>query len=83
MARVPLRVGLVGCGHNGLAHGDCYQQHPRTALVAVCDLNEERRQAAAARFGGISAYARAADMLEQADLDLVTVNTPDPFHADP
>ncbi|MBI2303051.1 MAG: Gfo/Idh/MocA family oxidoreductase [Armatimonadetes bacterium] len=77
-----LRAGLVGCGHNGLAHARCYQRDARTELAAVCDLNEERRNRAAADLGA-TAYPTVAAMLEAADLDIVTVNTSDPFHVEP
>lgn len=78
----PLRVGLVGCGHNGLAHARCYHRDPRTQVVAVCDLDEARRASAAAEFGAL-AFATVEDMLDRADLDLVTINTGDPFHCTP
>ncbi len=77
-----LRVGLVGCGHNGLAHARCYARDERSELVAVCDLNQARREQAAAELR-VEGYARVEAMLARAELDLVCVNTGDPFHVEP
>lgn len=77
----PLRVGLVGCGHNGLAHAQCYAADPGTDLIGVCDLNDVRRQEAAQKFG-VTGYSRVDDLLA-ADLDLLLVCTGDPFHVEP
>ncbi len=77
-----LRVGLVGCGHNGLAHADCWRRHDDAELVAVCDLLASRREGAAHRFG-VPGYERVEDLLAAESLDVVCVNTPDPFHVEP
>ncbi|MDI3289284.1 Gfo/Idh/MocA family oxidoreductase [Polyangium sp. 15x6] len=80
----PLRVGIVGCGRNGLAHAECYRRDDRTVLAAVCDTNEAHREEALARLGHEPAgYARIEDMLARASLDIVSVNTDDARHAAP
>ena len=46
-----LKVGVVGVGNIGTIHAEIYKNHPKTELVAVCDIIKERADAAAARFG--------------------------------
>lgn len=76
-----LRVGVVGLGGNGRAFAELYARHPKATLAAVCDLNPERvRQVAEAlavpgRFTDDAIYA--------ADLDLISIHTPDPLHVAP
>jgi predicted dehydrogenase len=75
-----IRVGVIGLGHNGLAWCDGYSKHPECELVAVCDRDAKRTEAAVGHFGvkGFTDY----DILEQ-PLDLVSVHTPDHLHAEP
>lgn len=76
-----LGVGVIGLGHNGLAFCDIYANHRRARLVAVCDRDPERREAAAAKFG-VKAYAHY-DILADPTVDLVSIHTSDPHHAEP
>ena len=46
-----LRLGLIGCGGRAGAHMHSFEQMADVAVVAVADPVEERRQAAAKRFG--------------------------------
>jgi len=58
------RVAQVGCGHRGKHHIDGFLRNPdRFELVAVCDINRERLEAAAAQFGIAKTYADAETML--------------------
>ena len=74
-----LKLGAVGCG--GLPSGVLF---PALALVneldlvAVCDLNIDRANAAAQRWGAQSAYADYLEMYDKEDLDCVMVAAP-PF----
>ncbi len=38
------RVAILGCRGRGTAAGRAYHQHPRTEVVALCDLLPERLQ---------------------------------------
>ena len=74
-----LKLGAVGCG--GLPSGVLF---PALALVdeldlaAVCDLNLDRANAAARRWGAQNAYADYLEMYDKEDLDCVMVAAP-PF----
>jgi predicted dehydrogenase len=77
-----VRVGLVGCGNIGLrAHLRTCLQLPETEVVAVCDIVEERAQEAAGQ-SGARPYTDYRQLLEQKDLDMVIVATPNDLHAE-
>ncbi|MEW6358513.1 MAG: Gfo/Idh/MocA family oxidoreductase [Planctomycetota bacterium] len=78
-----VRVGVVGCGHNGQAFMKCYKECHLSALAAICDLSEERLKVAGDQFSVARRYTNIDEMLEKEDLDCVSVNTSDPFHRDP
>ena len=71
-----LRTGIIGCGKVGDFHAKAYE------FAAVCDANLERAQAFAARYG-VKAYTDVAEMCRDAKLDVVSVCTPHPLHANP
>ena len=50
-------------------------------IVAICDVDEERLAKAAEKFPQATKYTDWRKLLEQADLDAVTVSTPDHMHA--
>jgi predicted dehydrogenase len=69
-----LRVGLVGMRGIGNTHAQAHTQDPLSNLVAVCDVVEERADAAAEKYG-VPAYYSLTDMLRNEDLDIVDVTT--------
>jgi UDP-N-acetyl-2-amino-2-deoxyglucuronate dehydrogenase len=83
----PLRVALVGCGTIAAVHLDAILEAAATGtdggveLVGVCDVDEERRAAAAVR-GNCPAFADLTAMLDAAAPDVVHVCTPHHRHAD-
>ncbi|HHY98331.1 MAG TPA: Gfo/Idh/MocA family oxidoreductase [Firmicutes bacterium] len=76
-----LRVGVIGLGHNGLAFCRAYASLPDTELVAVCDRDEQRAEAAQREFG-VKAYYDYA-ILERDDIDIISIHTPDHLHREP
>lgn len=76
-----LRAGVIGAGSVArTAHFPTYADHPETELVAVADLDEQTRAAAVEEFDIASEYERGEAMLEEADLDLVSICTPAGTH---
>jgi predicted dehydrogenase len=69
-----MRVGLIGCGVQGMVHLDAYDKLDDVEVVAVCDLDPARRQAASARTAG-AAFASHRELLDAGELDLVSVCT--------
>ena len=81
-----LRVGVVGLGGNGRAFVKGYELSHRAELVALCDFNPERIEAAKAQAEldhPVGEYTNLDEMLEKERLDVLSVHTPDPLHAEP
>ena len=55
-------VAIVGMGNIGNVHAGCYQKDPLAKIVAVCDLIQERADAASARYG-VPAFYSVNDLL--------------------
>lgn len=54
---MPLRVAIVGMGGIGNTHAGVYQKRPDCQIVAVCDINRERADRAAERYGCPAFYS--------------------------
>ena len=77
-----IRVGLIGCGNIGMgAHLPAYAHIPGAELVAVCDIIEERVQAAV-ECSGATAYVNYRRLLEREDIDMVDICLPSDLHAE-
>lgn len=91
-------VGLTGIGARrppagsaglrrpmGRSHVSCYVEHPRTDLVAACDLRAEARdefRETWPELTGAAVHADFGEMLAAARPDIVSVVTGDHVHAD-
>ncbi|HET7560494.1 MAG TPA: Gfo/Idh/MocA family oxidoreductase [Limnochordia bacterium] len=74
------RVGIVGCRARGTAAALAYTAHPRTEVVALCDLLPERLAALGEQIG-VSAHFHDLDqMIERARPDIVVIATGTEFH---
>ena len=70
-----IKVGVVGLGGIGRTHARCYTSDPLAELLAVCDINRERADQAAAEFG-VKAYYSIKELVEsEPDLEAVSVCT--------
>ncbi|HEY5629299.1 MAG TPA: Gfo/Idh/MocA family oxidoreductase [Candidatus Limnocylindrales bacterium] len=76
-----LRTGLIGCGKVGYTHALALAALPGSAFTAVCGRDAERTRAFAERFG-VRAYLDTREMMAAEQLDMVSVCTPHPLHAD-
>ena len=68
------RVGVIGLGGIGNKHADIYAANPGAELVAVCDVDHDRTDAAAARLG-VPGFTSVSDMLAGTELTMVSVAT--------
>jgi predicted dehydrogenase len=79
-----LRAGLVGCGSVSqrgiLPHLTQPDARERLQLVAVTDTDHERARQSAEHFGVPAHFTSITDMLAGADLDIVLIATPIPYH---
>ncbi len=77
-----LRIGIVAAGIMGEMHAKIYSRHPACQLVAVADHNLDRAKALAGKFGIPGVFASYEEMLAKAEVDVVSVCTPDFAHAE-
>ena len=74
-----VRIGVVGAGGMAAYHIPGFRAGG-AEVVALADVNLPAAQAAAERFGIGKVYADVGEMLARADLDAVSVITPNKFH---
>lgn len=74
------RVAIVGCRARGPKSGKAYHAHPRTEVVAVCDLVPELREALGAELGDARRYEDMDRMIEETRPDIVVVATGTEYH---
>jgi predicted dehydrogenase len=85
-----LRAGIIGTARVGSwyddllaetpelipsSHAGCYAAHPRTELVAGCDLDPERLARFGERWGVRALYTDFREMLAREALDIVSITT--------
>lgn len=77
-----MKIGVIGTGILGSRHARVWHELPDTELVAVCDLDATRAQNIAQQYNA-RAFADYNAMLAEAELDAVSVATPDHLHRAP
>jgi len=75
-----IRVGLLAYGAIGHEHNQAVQNTVGLELVAVCDTNPQRVEAALQLAPGATAFGDANEMLDSGLLDLVVISTPPNSH---
>jgi len=78
----PIKVGIVGLGHNGMAHARAHQALGQSEIVALCDRNEKRLEAAGRELGVTALYADER-FFSHPGMEAVSINTSDNAHLDP
>lgn len=76
-----VRYGVIGCGGVSGKHYKPAQANPRLSVRAVCDLDEERARQVGKELS-VEWYLDAREMIEQEDLELVSIATPPHTHRD-
>lgn len=77
-----IKVGLVGYGFMGHMHAQCYKASGDAQVVAVADVEADKRTEAIEKLG-CEVYSSVEEMLASADVDLVDVCTPTYLHEGP
>ena len=76
-----LSIGVIGCGGISRGHRGWAKNNSATELVAVCDVDTERRESAREQAGeDCTAYTDYREVLDRDDIDAVFVLTPDHWH---
>lgn len=74
-----LKVAIIGCGRISVMHFVSILSIEDTELVACCDIDEEKAEAAAKEYG-VRAYTSYEEMLECEELDAVHLCLPHYLH---
>src|SRR5262245_22572973 len=83
MAKAPdkkVNVAIIGLGF-GAEFIPIYQNHPNADMYAICQRNEQRLNKVGDEFGIGTRYASYDDVLADAKVDFVHINSPIPDHA--
>lgn len=75
------QVNIACCGVGGKGYSDMVETSAGHNIVAICDLDAGNLARAAQQFPKAKTYRDWRQMLEQTDIDAVTVSTPDHMHA--
>src|SRR4029434_2309705 len=76
-----LRCGVIGTGAIGLDHLLSLSSFPRAAAVAIAETHAQRAREASDRFKIPRSYNDYHELLEQPDIDAVTIALPNHLHA--
>jgi len=79
--REKLRCAVIGAGGIGLDHLNSLASFPRAVTVAIAETSPQRAAEAAHRFKIDRTYADYRELLEQPDIDAVTIALPNYLHA--
>ena len=80
-----IRVGLIGCNGMGFSNLSAFMSLPDVEVAALCDVDErvlERREAELLKAGRKkpTRYRDYRKLLDQQDIDMVIIGTPDHWH---
>ena len=85
----PLNVGLIGCGFMGRTHSNAYRKvgnffdlERQPVLKAICDCDEGKAKAFAAKWGYESVETDWQKLIARADIDLIDICTPNFTHCE-
>src|SRR5437867_962563 len=76
-----LRCAVIGAGAVGLEHLHSLIGCPRAVAVAIAETHPQRAREASDRFKIPRSYVDFRELLEQPDIDAVTVAVPNHLHA--
>jgi predicted dehydrogenase len=78
---LPVKTGLVGCGGiTQVIHLPTLKKHPDVKLQALCDLDTPKANVLAEKFNIPNIYEDITDMLNQEELDVLFILTPNNLH---
>ncbi len=78
-----IRCGVIGLGWFGEHHVDALQQLPQAEVVAVCTRRPDRVKEVAEKYGVPKTYTNYQDLLDDKEIDMVTVVTHVADHVQP
>ncbi|MCG8498886.1 MAG: Gfo/Idh/MocA family oxidoreductase [Firmicutes bacterium] len=76
-----IKAGIVGAGIWGETHATILNEHPLCEVVAICDLDKQKAEAAASKFNIKNVYSDYNELVK-CNCDMVSIVTPDFLHGD-
>jgi UDP-N-acetyl-2-amino-2-deoxyglucuronate dehydrogenase len=76
-----LKFGIIGCGRIAQRHAEHIKNTPGCELVATCDNISDKASELANKYNVLS-YETISEFLENKDIDVVSVCTPNGLHAE-
>jgi predicted dehydrogenase len=78
---LPLRVGVIGIGFGQHVHVPAFRADPRVRVEAICATSTARARAVADRLSIPRAYGDWHALVDDPELDVITVSVPPPAQA--
>jgi predicted dehydrogenase len=79
----PLRIGVIGAGNFAQRHLEAYARQDGVTVVAVADIDRQRAEAVAARWGIDQWFGDASELIAACSPDGVSIVTPASQHREP
>src|SRR5258707_11925525 len=76
-----IKVGIIGAGAISHEHIAGVSRSEHAEVIAIADMNTERREAFARKYHVPRAYTSAEQLINDPELDAVTIAVPNIFHA--
>jgi len=77
-----LKIGVIGAGSISESHLNSYKNNPEVEIYAICDLNKERAEEKAKRFGASKVFTDYNELLALPELHSVSICTWNNSHAE-
>lgn len=78
--KAKLKIGIIGCGRISVMHFTSAKLLPQSDIVACCDIEKVKAEAAAAKYGVNNVYTDYREMLDKEELDAVHLCLPHYLH---
>lgn len=77
-----LNVGVIGAGSISDVHLEAYGKNNNTKIIAISDLNKERAQEKANKYGAKKVYTNYQELLNDKEIDAVSICVWNNLHAE-
>ncbi|MCF6409483.1 Gfo/Idh/MocA family protein [Pseudalkalibacillus salsuginis] len=77
-----IKVGVIGAGSISEMHFESYKNNDDVEIYAVCDMNEQRANEKAEKYGAKKHYKNYQDLLADSEIDAVSICTWNNTHAE-
>jgi predicted dehydrogenase len=77
-----LKYGVIGVGTHGENHAKCVATANNATLMAVADLNRDRAEAMASKYGNPQVFEDYHDLLALDEIEAVSIALPDHLHCE-